>query len=363
MNIFGGGLKRQFIARPDAAKGQIVYKWPDASIPMAAQLTVEPDEVALFVREGKVMGVQQPGLVTLEGKNIPFLDMLIDAGTGGNFFKAELFFVSTREFANLPFGGVVDNVVDPETGLAIGLRVFGDYSLKVVDPTALILNLVGSRDAADNALVTDWMRDMVLKTIRTDVVTHIVANNWPILGIAAHTDDLEAETIAKVETHVSSYGVHIVRMGNFTISINDTDEETLKKYRRDVTYSKLAGGFQQYGAGEAMIGLGEGAAKGGGAAGNAFLGMGVGLGNLVGAMNQQAPQAQQAPPQQAAAAPAAPAATAHCTACGSAYTPGAKFCANCGGALPVAPAACPSCGTAADPGAKFCAGCGTKLGS
>jgi membrane protease subunit (stomatin/prohibitin family) len=363
MNIFGGGLKRQFIARPDAAKAQIVYKWPDASIPMAAQLTVEPDEVALFVREGKVMGVQQPGLVTLEGKNIPFLDVLIDAGTGGNFFKAELFFVSTREFANLPFGGVIDNVVDPETGLAIGLRVFGDYSLKVVDPTALILNLVGSRDAADNALVTDWMRDMVLKTIRTDVVTHIVANNWPILGIAAHTDDLEAETIAKVETHVSSYGVHIVRMGNFTISINDTDEETLKKYRRDVTYSKLAGGFQQYGAGEAMIGLGEGAAKGGGAAGSAFLGMGVGLGNLVGAMNQQAPQAQQAPPQQAAAAPTATAATAHCTACGSAYTPGAKFCANCGGALPAAPTACPSCGTAADPGAKFCAGCGTKLGS
>jgi membrane protease subunit (stomatin/prohibitin family) len=357
MNFFTSGLKRQFIARPDASKNQIVFKWPDMSIPMAAQLTVEPDEVALFVREGKVVGVQQPGLVTLEGKNIPFLDVLIDAGTGGNFFRAELYFVSTREFANLPFGGVVDNVVDPETQLAIGLRVFGDYSLKVVDPTALILNLVGSRDASDNALVTDWMRDMVLKTIRTDVVTHIVQNNWPILGIAAHTDDLESETLAKVETHVASYGVHIVRMGNFTISINETDEETLKKYRRDVTYSKLAGGFQQYGAGEAMIGLGEGAAKGGagGAAGGAFLGMGVGLGNLVGAMNQQ----PQAAPQAAAAAPA-PAAVAHCTACGAAYTPGAKFCSGCGGAL-AAPSACPACGAHFEPGAKFCAGCGGKL--
>ena len=361
MNFFSSGLKRQFIARPDASKNQIVFKWPDMSIPMAAQLTVQPDEVALFVREGKVVGVQQPGLVTLEGKNIPFLDVLIDAGTGGNFFRAEIYFVSTREFANLPFGGVVDNVVDPETQLAIGLRVFGDYSLKIVDPTALILNLVGSRDAADNALVTDWMRDMVLKTIRTDVVTHIVQNNWPILGIAAHTDDLEAETLAKVESHVASYGVHIVRMGNFTISINDTDEETLKKYRRDVTYSKLAGGFQQYGAGEAMIGLGEGAAKGGGggAAGSAFLGMGVGLGNLVGAMNQQPQQAPQAPQQ---AAPAAPAA-AHCTECGGAYAPGAKFCPNCGSAVAAAPSACPSCGAHAEPGAKFCAGCGGKLTS
>jgi len=360
MNFFSSGLKRQFIARPDASKNQIVFKWPDMSIPMAAQLTVEPDEVALFVREGKVVGVQQPGLVTLEGKNIPFLDALIDRGTGGNFFRAELYFVSTREFANLPFGGVVDNVVDPETQLAIGLRVFGDYSLKIVDPTALILNLVGSRDASDNALVTDWMRDMVLKTIRTDVVSHIVQNNWPILGIAAHTDDLEAETLAKVETHVSSYGVHIVRMGNFTISINDTDEETLKKYRRDVTYTKLAGGFQQYGAGEAMIGLGEGAAQGGGgAASSAFLGMGVGLGNLVGAMNQQP---QQAPAQ--ATAPAAPPAAApasHCTSCGGVYAPGAKFCPNCGSAVAAATAACSACGTLAEPGAKFCAACGGKL--
>ena len=356
MNIFGGGLRRQFIARPDGSKNQILYKWPDMAVPMAAQLTVEPDEVAVFVREGKVVGIVPPGLVTLEGKNIPFLDVLIDAGTGGNFFRAEVYFVSTREFPNLPFGGVVDNVVDPETQLAIGLRVFGDYSLKIVDPSALILNLVGSRDASDNALITDWMRDMVLKTIRTDVVSHIVQNNWPILGIASRTDDLEAETLAKVETHVSSYGVHIVRMGNFTISINETDEETLKKYRRDVTYSKLAGGFQQYGAGEAMIGLGEGAAKGGGAGNSAFLGMGVARVNLVGAMGQTQPQ----PAQQPQAAPAA--ATAHCSACGAGYAPGAKFCAGCGAALATAPATCPSCGIQADPGAKFCAGCGTKLG-
>jgi membrane protease subunit (stomatin/prohibitin family) len=358
MNIFGGGLRRQFIARPDASKNQILYKWPDMAVPMAAQLTVEPDEVAVFVREGKVVGIVPPGLVTLEGKNIPFLDVLIDAGTGGNFFRAEVYFVSTREFPNLPFGGMVDNVVDPETQLAIGLRVFGDYSLKIVDPSALILNLVGSRDASDNALITDWMRDMVLKTIRTDVVSHIVQNNWPILGIASRTDDLEAETLAKVETHVSSYGVHIVRMGNFTISINETDEETLKKYRRDVTYSKLAGGFQQYGAGEAMIGLGEGAAKGGGAGNSAFLGMGVGLGNLVGAMGQAQPQPAQ---QQSQAAQTAPAATSHCTACGAAYAPGAKFCAGCGVALATAPAACPSCGVQTEPGSKFCAGCGTKL--
>jgi membrane protease subunit (stomatin/prohibitin family) len=254
---------------------------------------------------------------------------------------------------------VVDNVVDPETQLAIGLRVFGDYSLKVVDPTALILNLVGSRDAAEQRARDGLDARHGPQDDPHRRRGHIVQNNWPILGIAAHTDDLEAETIAKVETHVSSYGVHIVRMGNFTISINDTDEETLKKYRRDVTYSKLAGGFQQYGAGEAMIGLGEGAAKGGGNAGGAR----SWDGRRPRQPRRRDESATAAPPAaQQQAAPAAAPPVVHCTGCGAVVAPGAKFCSGCGVALATPAPACPSCGAAAEPGAKFCGGCGTKLG-
>src|SRR5205807_8757756 len=245
MGIFGHEVRREFIARPDQYKSQILYKWPDTNIRKLTQLTVQQDELAVFFRDGRVQGTISPGRCTLDSSEIPFLGMLVDAASGGNVFKTEIYFVSTREFPNLPFGGMIDNVVDPETTLAIGLRVFGEYSLKAVEPQSLILNLVGTRNIQTNDQITGWMREQLLKVLRTDVVTHIVTQNWPILGIAAHTEEIEQATLAKVQAHVSTYGLQIVRLGNFTITIKDDDEEALKRYRRDVQYTRLAGGYQQ----------------------------------------------------------------------------------------------------------------------
>ena len=125
MGLFGGEVRREFIARPDAAKGQVLYKWPDTNIRKWTQLTVQQDELAVFFRDGRVQGTVSPGRCTLDSSEIPFLGMLVEFASGGNLFQTAIYFVSTREFPNLPFGGMIDNVVDPETSLAGGLRVFG----------------------------------------------------------------------------------------------------------------------------------------------------------------------------------------------------------------------------------------------
>ncbi|MBJ7602718.1 MAG: SPFH domain-containing protein [Candidatus Dormibacteraeota bacterium] len=351
MGLFGE-VRREFIARPDQFKSQILYKWPDQNIRKLTQLTVQQDEMAVFFRDGRVQGTINPGRVTLDSSEIPFLGMLVDFATGGNMFKTELYFISTREFPNLPFGGVVDDVVDPETTLAVGLRVFGEYSLKVLEPQSLIVNLVGTQNVSNNDQITDWMREQLLKVLRTDVTSQIVQTNWPILGIASHTEEIERVTLEKVQQHVASYGIQIVRLGNFTISIKEEDEATLKGYRRDAQYTRMAGGFQQYAQGQAMLGVGEGAAKGGGAVGPAMMGVGFGMGNTMGAGGQQQPGQLQV----------------RCPKCGTANPETAKFCSNCATQLgapsqqsPAAGVTCPNCGESNMAGAKFCSSCGASL--
>jgi len=352
MGLFGE-IRREFIARPDQAKGQILYKWPDTNIRKLTQLTVEQDELAVFFRDGRVQGTIMPGRSTLDSSEIPFLGALVDAASGGNLFKTEIYFVSTREFPNLPFGGMIDNVVDPETTLAIGLRVFGEYSLKAIEPQSLILNLVGTQNIQTNDQVTDWMREQLLKVLRTDVVSHVVSQNWPILGIAAHTEEIEQETLQKVQSYIASYGLQIMRLGNFTISIKEEDEETLKRYRKDAQYSRLAGGFQQYSVGEALQGVGEGAAQGGGGSNPAVLGIGLGLGRMVTGAGQTVAAGGQV--------------QVRCGKCGTLNSENSKFCSNCGQTLAPAPApagavvACPSCGTQNAATAKFCSNCGASL--
>src|SRR5258706_13555928 len=78
------GAQEMCIARPDDAKDLIVYKWPDQTIPMKAQLTVAQDEIALFYKDGVFVGKVDAGRHTLETSNIPFLSRIIDTFTGGN---------------------------------------------------------------------------------------------------------------------------------------------------------------------------------------------------------------------------------------------------------------------------------------
>jgi membrane protease subunit (stomatin/prohibitin family) len=120
VSLFGksNDLNREFIARPDASKEEILFKWPDMTIRKFTQVTVEPDETALFFKEGKVAGVLPQGRSTPDGALIPFLGDIVDFASGGNMYRAELYFVGTREFVSLPFGGPIDNIEDPETGLA-----------------------------------------------------------------------------------------------------------------------------------------------------------------------------------------------------------------------------------------------------
>jgi membrane protease subunit (stomatin/prohibitin family) len=159
------------------------------------------------------------------------------------------------------------------------------------------------------------MRDQLLKVFRQEVVSHISAQAWPILGIAAHNADIEDEVIAGAGRVLVDYGLQVARMGNFTISIKPDDEEALKKYRRDVQYTKLAGSFQAAAAGEAVEGIGEGAAKGGGAGGAAVIGAGLNLGaGLVAASGGAASQVK-------------------CASCGTMNMATSRFCTNCGHSL------------------------------
>lgn len=312
MGIFDtikGEAKRNFIARADTAKGEIIYKYPENNIRMMTQLTVDADEVALFVKDGKVEGKLGAGRHTLDTNNIPFLSRLIEKFTGGNLFVSEVFFVSVREFAGVKFGGPIGDVRDPETGLGIGTMVYGDFSIRVTDAEKLVVGLVGMGRSSNEELL-GWFKNQVLKVTRDRIAELLVKKRWPLLDVTsgAYTEEIETEVIAGLKPHVDSYGLTVVRMGNFHVSIKEEDEATLKKLSKDVAYSRLAGGFQQYAQGQAMLGAAEGMAKGGDGSGSGHalggMGLGMGFGMAQQFMNQQGQQPQRPPEPAAQAAPA-----------------------------------------------------------
>src|ERR1700761_9824675 len=328
-------FSREFIAVPDNKKGQIVFKWPDITIRRFTHAIVNADEVALFVNTGQVVQTMGPGRHPIDADELPGLGALIDFGTGGNAYRAELYFVGTREHTGFRFGGRVDDVQDPRTGLVVTLRVFGEYALRVIDPARLITNLVGTVDVTDNEQIAGWVSEQLLKVLRTNVTTQVVANGWPILGLSVHSPEIEQAAITSSNGQLESYGLALTRMGNFDINLSPEDATQLKQLAKDTSYSQLAGGFQQYAAGEMALGAGQGMSQGGSATDGAFLAAGFALpGMMAGAMQQQqqhpAPQAPPPPPPPApaaaAAAPPTVVAGAACAARAQTNPPRAQVC-------------------------------------
>jgi membrane protease subunit (stomatin/prohibitin family) len=377
------GVKEMMLARPDSAKDSAIYKHPDQTIPTMAQLTVDSDEVAVFFKDGKVVGTMPPGRHTLQTQNIPFLSDLIDKFTGGNVLIAEVFFVSTRQFPGVKFGGRIGSVEDPKSGVPVETSVYGDFALQITRPEELILGLVGMRQA-DNESFFSWFKQQVLKVIRDQIAELIVKQKWPLLDVVsgAYTEEICETVLQGVVKYVAPYGVSIPQMGNFVISIKEEDESNLKKLYTDAAYVRMAGGMQgfgQFAAGKAMMGAGEGMAKGGGGGdgggngmlGGAALGVGFGMAQMFGQQSTAANQPQQpsqggTQPQgapgalQGTNAPEKQSAGVTCGACNRVVAPG-KFCAECGAALAPKPKFCANCGFKLEGGAKFCPECGTKF--
>ena len=222
-------------------------------------------------------------------------------------------------------------------------------------------------------LLAAWLKEQVLKVIRDRIGELLVKHKWPLLEVTsgAHTEEIETDVLAGLGTHVEGYGLRIARLGNFHVGIDEDDASNLKRLYTDAAYLRTVGGvdqYQRFAAGRAMMGAGEGMARGGGGGGGGGggdasgllggAGLGVGFG-----LAQMLVQDHRGGQPMTVATPGVV-----CASCLENVAPG-KFCNHCGeelkAAVPGLAAAattCTTCKAPLTPDAKFCGQCGSQRG-
>jgi membrane protease subunit (stomatin/prohibitin family) len=282
-------------------------------------------------------------------------------------------------------------------------RIFGEMSVRVTDPVRFVVGYSGQAATGDNNFVLDWIKGLFMNGVKTTLGELCENEGKSLLQAVSLTSKLAAAFVAHAPD-LNDIGIRIEQVGAFNVNFSDDDRERLKaanaeiaqaqravrvkqigvagaaadaqakqfeldqKFGQDARYVKdLAGNYQNYAAGQAMMGAGQGMAEhgiGGGVAGlGAQMAIGAGMGGaMVGAFGQQ-PQFGGAPPQ-APGQPsfAAPVATGLQVTCASCHAtqPGGKFCAECGATLAQPKKYCTGCGGELTSIAKFCANCGTS---
>lgn len=344
MDFVKGGVREMMIARPDHLKHLIVYKHPDQNIPFWSQLTVDSDECALFFKDGTYQGWLPAGRHTLQTQNIPFLNNLVNKFTGGDVFIAEIFFVKTQPVRSIPFGGKLEQMEDPVLFEFVTPRIHGEFSMVITDPVRFVIGYHGQAAGSnDNDFTVDWIKKLFFMSVKTVIGQMSVQTGRSLLNLGGMTSELAGRMI-QAAPNLADIGVKILQIADFNINFGAEDEKLLReankqraqarrqigiasdsaqakqfeldqKFGQDQRYvQQLAGNYSNYAASQAMIGAGEGMAKGGGNTGVANLGaqmaMGVGMANMmagqVGAAGAGGGQPQFAIP--AAGAPAGAAA-------------------------------------------------------
>jgi membrane protease subunit (stomatin/prohibitin family) len=269
----------------DDTNTTLVWRFPryHNQIKNGAQLIVRPGQVAVFVHNGELADVFEPGQHTLETKNLPILSTLQGWKYGFDSpFKAEVYFVSTRTLTDLKWG--TPNPVmlrDPEFG-PIRLRAFGTYTLKAQDPKILLKELVGTDGVFETDELATLMRGVINQALADVLGTAKIA----ALDLAMNYEEMAGQLNEAVNERIDDeYGLEVPQLFIVNISLPEEVEKALDT-RTSMGVIGDMGKFQQYQMGQAMTQAASNP-SGGGAADGMGLGMGFAMANqMMGGMAQ-----------------------------------------------------------------------------
>lgn len=271
----------------DDSQDTLVYRFQryDNQIKYRAQLVVREGQAAAFVNQGRLADVFLPGRYILKTDNLPILSTLQGWKHGfSSPFKAEVYFVSTRQFTDLKWGTKNPLMLrDQDFGL-VRLRAFGTYAIRVRDTAVLLRELVGTDGHYTTSEITAQLRNVIVSRF----ADFLGESSIPALDLASNYDELGAFMTSRVKPEFNAYGLELTKFLVENISLPEEVESALDKRTSMGAVGNL-GAFSQFQAATAM----EAAAENPGTAGSA---VGMGMGLLMGSQMGQAATQPPAPP-------------------------------------------------------------------
>ena len=241
-----------------------------------AKLTVRPGQQAVFVKNGHIADIFNPGMYELSTANLPILSTIMGWKHFFNSpFKAEVYFINTNNVTGQKWGTKNAITLSDQRFGMLELRAFGTYAIRVNDPCKFIQEIVGTDDHFTQDEIDEQLRS-VLITRFTDALGEA---NFPVEALAANQNELSDFVSSIMMDEFSQYGLELTKFLIENISMpEDIKKEIFELSRLErVDLGKLA----QMKAAKAME---KAADNNGGASQGMGMGMGFAMANQMGQM-------------------------------------------------------------------------------
>ena len=351
-----------------AEPGVYAWKFPEDNLSTLTQLVVAESQEAVLFGKGKIVGSFGPGRHTLTTENLPLLRNLFGLPFGGkNPFLAQVWYVNKAIKLDVNWGTPTPiQLRDPEFGIMVPVRAFGQFGLQINNATDFLVKLVGALTTFDQETMSRYFKGILLKHITDVIAKKIAIEKIPVLEISAQTVAISDFLKEALTPEFAEYGVRVASFNITSINVPDNDPSVVnlrKVLDKRLEMQALGFTYQQERSYEVM----EKAAGNQGTAGGIMgaglgLGMGASMGGVMGGMMSGPLMNMNTGPEmtQAAAAQVVP-----CPSCKAPVPATGRFCGACGSSTQQPTAvdtsklmvACDKCQALFQTTVKFCPSC------
>ncbi|SDQ16852.1 SPFH domain-containing protein [Flagellimonas zhangzhouensis] len=252
-----------------------------------AKLIVREGQTAVFINEGQLADVFEPGTYDLTTQNLPILATLKGWKYGFNSpFKAEVYFVNTHLFTDEKWGTKSPITLSDDRFGLVEIRAFGTYAYKISDAGKFIKDIVGTDSNFTNFEINEHLKSL----IATRFTNTVGQANLPIELYAANTTELSDTCREVMSPEFESVGISLEKFYIENVSMPEDLKKEIFEYSRidKLDLDKLT----KFKTAKAI----EAAAQNEGGTAGAGMGMGMGfvlaqqMGGMMGGNTQAAPQ-------------------------------------------------------------------------
>jgi membrane protease subunit (stomatin/prohibitin family) len=194
-----------------------------------AKLIVREGQTAVFINQGQLADVFEPGTYTLETENLPILSTLKGWKYGFNSpFMAEVYFVNTHLFTDEKWGTKNPITLNDDRFGLVEIRSFGTYAFRISNAGKFIVDIVGTDNNFTNFEINEHLKSLIA-TRFTDTVGEA---NLPIELYAANTSELSETCKEVMQPEFETVGITLEKFYIENVSMPEDLKKEIFEYSR-----------------------------------------------------------------------------------------------------------------------------------